>query len=282
VAKKSGKWRLTRGQNWLDKNPVEQTIDVPGIAVPDKSKNSTGSLAGLNIELLATADGSFAVCVAGGNYWATTKGRKGTEDNVVSVVDLRTFQVLTTVHQDGISDYFVDRAGRLVLEESVIEGNGPIVPNQRRRREVTLRFFTLPALMQDGACRFTETLEGRTWVPHDQDCGSSLAELLQGLNPERSASIRDGSPCVPAGLTRDGRLTAESCQTIRRGFFNPAVTDQHVNIFSTKTGARVGTVKETTRDSVNFRFAENNGQDYVLFLEGGTQLKVYEISEPHP
>ena len=36
VGKKDGKWRLTRIQNWWDKSASDQTIDVPGIAVPDK------------------------------------------------------------------------------------------------------------------------------------------------------------------------------------------------------------------------------------------------------
>jgi hypothetical protein len=55
----------------------------------------------------------------------------------------------------------------------------------------------------------------------------------------------------------------------------------HENIYSAKSGAQIGTIKETTRDTVNARFAEHDGRDYLLVLEGGTQLKVYEITESH-
>ncbi len=273
VAKRDGKWRLTRVRNWLDKNPVEQTIDVPGIVVPEKSKGGPAQLISLSIELLVTPDGGFAICVATGGYRNSQRG--GAADNVVSVIDLRTFKVLTTVHQDGSSEHYVDRAGRFVLGKSVVQGGiGPTVPNQRISREVTLRFFTLPDVTPDGTCRFTETLERRTWAPDDPDCGSSLEE--------RSRTLPIGSPCDPADTTRDGRLRGEFCQNIRRGFFNPVVTDQHVNIFSAQTGAQIGVIKETTRDTVGARLAEHGGRDYLLVMEGGTQLKVYEITEPHP
>jgi hypothetical protein len=284
VPKRNGKWRLTRVRNWLDKSPADQTIDVPGISVPEKSGSSPGSLVGLNIELLVTSDGSFAVTVATGNYWATSKGKDGTIDNVVSVVDLRTLQILTTIHQDGSSGHYVDRMGRLVLEKSMVEGNSPTVPNQSRRRGVSLRFFTLPGLAADGVCRFTETLEGRTWAPHDQDCGPGLQELLDGLTPTRSSFFPAGSPCRSAGVSRDGQFRWENCETDGRSFFweNPTVTDRHVNIFSAKSAAQIGVVKETTRDSVDSRFAEHDGRDYLLVMEGGTQLKIYEITEPRP
>jgi hypothetical protein len=283
VAKRDGKWRLTRVRNWLDKDPTEQTIDVPGISVPEKSRNGPTFLALLSSELLVTADGSFAICVATG-YWANNGQRGGPSDNIVSVIDLRTLQILNTVHQDGFSEHFVDRAGGLVLEQMVMEGNSPIVANQSRQRGTTLRFFTLPALAPNGSCHFTETLAGSAWVPHDQDCGPGLQGILDGLSPPRSSSLPSGPPCAPATTSRDGWFRLESCQTMGHSFFleYPTITDRHENLFSVKTGAQIGTVKETTRDSVNSRLAEHNGRDYLLVMEGGTQLKVYEITEPHP
>src|SRR5580704_17312465 len=62
VAKKDGKWRLTRVRNWLDKNPVDETIDVPGIGLSLQSKDSSNVL--ILADLLATPDGRFAVGVA--------------------------------------------------------------------------------------------------------------------------------------------------------------------------------------------------------------------------
>jgi len=57
-------------------------------------------------------------------------------------------------------------------------------------------------------------------------------------------------------------------------------TELKDRITSVETGALIGTVKETTRDSVRSDFASLNGHDYLLVIEGGTQLKVYEITPP--
>ncbi len=215
IPKKSGAWRLTRVRNWLDKNPVEQTIDVPGVE------------AATSLDLLVTPDGRFATCVA--TALKKVDGRRGgTIDNLVSIVDLRTFQILSSTHQEGKGEHSVDAGGHLILREQVSRGNLPTVISQSKESEY-------------------------------------------------------GYPCRSAGTTQDGLFRLESCQTVGHSFFweNPTVTDVHQNVFSVKTGAQIGTVKETTRDTVNARFAEHDGRDYLLVLEGGTELKVYEITEPH-
>lgn len=60
---------------------------------------------------------------------------------------------------------------------------------------------------------------------------------------------------------------------------NPVVTDIHVNIQSVKTGSTVGTINETNHDSLNSRLASLNARDFLLVMEGGTKLKVYELRE---
>jgi hypothetical protein len=282
VAKGDGKWRLTRLRNWLDKNPIEQTIDVPGIAVPEKPKGSRFNLALLTLtaNLLVTQDGALAICVA-----------RGTE-SVLSIIDLRTSQILLTVHLGGSSTnstYYVDRTGRLVLEETKIEGITAVVANQSRNSETTLKFFALPGLAPEGSCHFAEALQGRRWIPHDQDCGPSLEGLLNGLVPPRDRTLPSGPPCgwSPKKPSRDDRFWLETCQTTGAGAFalfsdTPGITARYANILSTKTGTLVGVVNETKRDTVNAQFAEHNGRDYLLIIEGGTTLKAYEIKDTRP
>jgi hypothetical protein len=215
IPKKIGPWRLTRVRNWLDKNPIEQTIDVPGIE------------AATSLDLLVTPDGRFATCVATALKKVDGQGG-GTIDNLVSVVDLRTFQLLSSVHQEGNGEHSVDAGGHLILREQVSRGNLPTAISQSKESE-------------------------------------------------------HGYPCRTAGVTRDGMFRWESCVTTGRSFFweYPTITDRHENIFSVKTGAQIGTVKETTRATVSSSLAEHGGRDYLLVLEGGTELKVYEITEPH-
>jgi hypothetical protein len=216
IPKKSGPWRLTRVRNWLDKNPVEQTIDVPGIE------------AATSLDLLVTPDGRFATCVA--TALKKVDGQRGgTIDNLVSIVDLRTFQMLSSVHQEGNGEHSVDAGGHLILKEQVSRGNLPTVISQSKESE-------------------------------------------------------HGYPCHSAGTTQDGLFRLESCQTTGHSLFweSPTVTDIHETIFSVKTGGRIGTVKETTRDTVISRFAEHDGGDYLLVLEGGMRLRIYEITDSHP
>jgi hypothetical protein len=215
IPKRIGPWRLTRMRNWLDKSPIEQTIDVPGIS------------GATSLDLLVTPDGRFATCVA--TILKKVDGqREGTIDNLVSIVDLRTFQIVSSIYQEGSGEHSVDSSGYLILETPISRGTQARV-------------------------------------------------LRQGEDSKY------GYPCGTVAVTRDGLFRWESCQTMGHSFLceNPTITDRHENIFSTKTGAQIGVIKETTRDTVGAGLAEHEGRDYLLVLEGGTQLKVYEITEPH-
>jgi hypothetical protein len=46
-----------------------------------------------------------------------------------------------------------------------------------------------------------------------------------------------------------------------------------------KTGHQLGSVEESVSDTVESRFASNDGRDYLLVMEGGWRLKVYAIVE---
>ena len=221
VGKSDGKWRLTRVRNWLDKSPSEQTIEVPGLTAATSHDFTS-------LDLLVTPDGRFATCVA--TILKKVDGQRGgTFDNLVSIVDLRTFQIVSSVHQEGTGEHSVDTSGHLILEEPVSRG-------------------------------------------------TSARVVRQGEDNKY------GYPCDSAGVTRDGLFRLESCQTMGHTFFweYPTITNRHENIYSTKTGARVGAVKEPRARRLALGLAEVSGRDYLLVVEGGTQLKVYEIAEPHP
>ncbi len=81
-------------------------------------------------------------------------------------------------------------------------------------------------------------------------------------------------------MTPDGRFKLEYAQNFHHNLRdNPVVTDIHVNIQSVKTGSTVGTINETNHDSLNSRLASLNARDFLLVMEGGTKLKVYELRE---
>lgn len=215
VAKKDGKWRLTRIRNWLDKNPVEQTIEVPGISASAQPNDSPAPLVLVSVHLLATSDGNLAIAVA------TGARANRSFDNIVSVIDLRTFRVLTTAHQNGNLQYFSDRADRLLaIQETSRYGS---------QTESRLEFLTLPGLADTHACRFSETVVNSTSIPQDLDCATilnkdagspGLAELLQGLVDARGLPLirtKQLLPC-PVNCSPDGRFRTRRITNFRRNW----------------------------------------------------------------
>jgi hypothetical protein len=283
VAKESGKWRLSRIRGWLDKKPGEQTIDVPGLSRKDFAQSFPPWFA----SLFVTVDGNFAVCISSGDG-TRADGRRGVDD-IVSVVDLREFRVLTTIHADD-GGFYLDRMQRLVLETSK---SFPRVAGQdalRGGNDVKLTVMDLPTLRVVGQCQFKEWMSSGTVERREgeESCdgllapGSggrvSVATYLDRLEDSYGfPRKRTPSPPCPVVATRDGKFELEFCQNFHKNFWgNPVVTDNRVNIRSLKAGS-VATVNLTSRDSVTTKLAYQSGRDFLLVVEGGTKLKVYEL-----
>jgi len=60
IANPDGKWRLSRARGWLEKEPREDTITVPGLVLGERRDWSSRWKA----TLFLTADGMFAICEA--------------------------------------------------------------------------------------------------------------------------------------------------------------------------------------------------------------------------
>lgn len=267
LAKQDGGWRLMRIRNWLDQRPEVESVAVPG-------PPGVSPAAGVSATLLITTEGPLAVAIATG----PVRGDNG-YDNVVSVIDSRNLSVLATVHQSGILEYSLDRNGGLVSVEADHAGRVPVTANQGAAT-VRLRFFALPGLMPSGSCQFSESRQAGAWIPHDADCGPSLRDILDGLNPPifQEAAHRSHQ------FSPDGRYRGDDQVAFGHTFFEGAlfIKEDHEDIYDTKSGNLIGTVKYTTRDSVISHFASLAGRDYLLVMEGGTKLKVYQIPELVP
>lgn len=226
AVKPDGKWLLTRIRGWLDKTPLEKTIDVPGW-----SRSDMADLFGpARVDLFVTTDGRFAICIASAKW---NRNQKAFFDSLISVVDLQRFEVVATAHPPADSSesrsFYLDRAQHLVLVAS------------------TERLFLLdlPGLAVADQCRLKE-------------CGRYLEGLVDsaGLPP----------PCPSREATGDGRFALERC-------------DGRLNIRSLKTGNTIGTINPADRNTVASRLVSLNGRDFLLVMEGGTKLKVWELRE---
>jgi hypothetical protein len=291
VVNKEGKWRLSRVRGWLDKEPKEDTIVVPGLAPGDRKQWVAPFSAGL----LVTPDGRFAICIASGS-----RAPNRTNVELVSVVDLSEFKVVTSVHAADLPvlagafrTYRFDSDRHLIVQA--------FTPFQRRHgddvssggSQVTLAALSLPDLTVTGQCQYSEWIRNGAPVHRDgeQACATlvssagdtgSLSKFLDDFvmsgGVERYAP-RDDSPC-PGYVSRDGRFEREICQESHRGFWgNQVVTKSVENIEAVETGKRLGSITEPVHESVRSSFASMNGRDYLLLMENGVRLLVYAIPE---
>jgi hypothetical protein len=307
VAKPDGNWRLSRIRKWLDPEPEERTIGIPGLVLGDR-KQWFGSM---EARLLIAKDGRFAICEAAGPR-IQPNARKLDFVKVVSIIDLRTFVVIRTLRDSdlpglasGIRSLALDQDDDLVVHASESLPRKAGEKLMEGGRDVLLANFGVPDLSQRWQCQYSEGLySGRVvWRKGEENCGSLLkvpnsgfstvAEYLSGLRygneTERQGYRADAQwaytlgmhdvNCGSTYLSSDGQLQKVSCASLRRAFWAGMVATKVVErISEVKTGRQVGLIEETTRDTVKSRLAVLDGVSYLLVVEGGTRLRVYRIS----
>ena len=251
VPKRNGTWRLTRVRNWLDAEPLEQTIDIPGIAVPLRTADSDRRVSTLQMRLIVTSDGSFAITIADGT-WRNRTGYATSNDDVVSVIDLHSFRVVKNIQgpvlsmepahgRDGairVREYAVDAENLLVRTTTSLRDPVSYCDNATQqtlrvsttefdgnRSEVDLRFLTLPDLADTGECHFREkrTCGAKTTEDPSGSCAEllrrkqgkpvPLADFLNLFSDLYQLRMKDPLEhhCPTTGITRDGRFEKESC-----------------------------------------------------------------------
>ena len=154
IANADGKWRFSRIRGWLENVPHEETITVPGLSLTDHKW-----LGAWNAEILLTADGKFAVCIAYDWYKDPRIGR----ENFVSVVDLLEFKLVTNIRASEVPalggdyrTYHLDRGGYLAVQAFTPFPRQPGDDITSGASNVKLALLPIPDLIVAGACRYAE------------------------------------------------------------------------------------------------------------------------------
>jgi hypothetical protein len=290
IASDENRWRLSRVRRWLDDQPIEESLAVPGLGRGD------GDVwAGLSTTLFLSPDGKLAVCIASGARRAAAYERQ----EFVSVVDLSQFRVIVTVRPSSLAhlagsyrSFNLNRNGRLVVNGITSTRSDGIFRSQHK-----LAILALPGLDVIDGCEYSEwstgVLGSGSHLESEGACAglvknagvASLQEYLRAFidNDEvlESGRVR---PAECAFLTyasyvsRDGRLRRELCTSGHRSFWgNFVVSNARENVFSAETGKKLGSIKWPSSHPLQARFTVANGQDYLMVMEGGTLLRVYHI-----
>lgn len=304
IANKEGRWRLSRVKAWQETEPHEDMTVVPGLVYGERAQwNSPWSP-----ELLVTPDGGFVVCIA--SAWRS-HDRGGGQDEVVSVVNLADLKALASIHSPTIpalsGDYrlhYLDGRGHLVIESYTPNPRRPGHDITASGSQVKLALLSLPTLAVSDQCEYSEW--SRTGSPTRREDNGSCATLL--AHSDRPASLSafisslidekteaNGSKemdrtdqrhrppqCAFLRYARvassDGRYEREICLRSHRGFWgSPVITDSVENTFDAKTGELIGSVNEPVT-SVRSTFVSAGGREYLLSMEGGTHLTVYQVT----
>ena len=294
VANDDGTWRLSRVRHWLDQQPLEESLSLPGLVQGGREGWSGWGI--WSQQLSISPDGNVALCIVSAN-----NGRE--RQDLVSVVSLDHLKIVTSVRTSALAEvsgnfrtYRLDRRGHLVVDASTPFPRQPGDDAFFGGASHKLATFALPRLSMTGNCEYSEWMGRGSVVRRENE--SNCAGLLQnsGVNSldelsktfvetDEVTQTTKGAP--PGGcafltyishISRDGRLRRELCSGGHRGFFgNFAVTGVRENIYSVQTGQQLGFIKEPSDHPLQSRFATLDGRDYLLVMEGGTRLWVYQI-----
>jgi len=284
-AQSDGQWKLTRVRSWADKQPLQETITVPGVAW-----NSFKGMFFVTPNVLVTPDGRYAVCLASSSRFQGFGPGSMTIEDVVSVVDLRAFALVKTAHppgpRDTINTWSMDNAGSVVFEATALDSN------TNSGMAMDLWMLSVPELAVAAHCRYVKRSSGTLperplRLDASHDCDTLLAK--SGTGTRSLQEYFDSIPDQAGFLKRtriqdspfmigspDGRfvLEAQGCP-IQHLFGRVRSVDAMENVVLRSPRTPVGEI--SCKNAA--RFAVVNGRDYLLLMENNTEVKVYEVTD---
>jgi len=288
IAKDSGEWQLYRVRNWLDAASSEEELILPGFF----SKQDRQDLETLSAQVFVTTDGAHAVCVGSAEWLKRVRGRaagKAKSDDVISVVDLKTFKVVSSTRTREL--------GLLEFHGVRLDGEGRVLVQSLSSEPRTGAFIQLdiPSLRARPTCSYNWTVDS-SYKEHPititgNECHDALKSLtLEQYLQESQAESADRSPAcdnnnaefcrLAREWTADGKFGIGSYSSGHDNFWGSWVTtESKYVIFSTAKREEVGEIKLPTNESVRKLQTSVEGRNYILLLYGGIRLSVYELQD---
>jgi hypothetical protein len=306
VAKDTGDWEFYRVSGWLSPKPKIERLVLSGYFSKKDSKRNEKPLEQLSARIFVTRDGKYAVCVASAEWLKRVRGwavGSATSDDIISTVDLSTFKVVArkqTADMNLFEFHGVDldaegsiRVGSLAPNGSV--EHGKYVPSGEPQHAAFIR-LRIPSLEARPRCAY-DWIEDSPGKRHPQaipnsNCNealtsTTLSDYLRDeephFNPKTKACANNSSEfCkVPAEeFTADGKFGVGLRSEGHDNFFGSWVfTSETLIVFSTSRAVDIGEIKEPTDDSWKEKLIALEGRDFLLTIQSGTHLTVYELRD---
>jgi hypothetical protein len=246
----------------------------------------------MSARVFATRDGKYAICVGSAEWGKRVSGRAvghATSDDVISIVDLSTFKIVATAQTQsldllGFHGVVLDDDGFVRVESSGLKHNAFVR-------------LSVPTLEAGPKCAYDwiEDSPGKQYPQPttDKECQGILKTraLADYLHEGQVLSAQSVKVCensnsefchIPGELTADEKFGVGYRSVGHDSFLGSWVTTSNSYvIFSASRGIDIGEIKEPTNDSFRDSLAFVRGQDYLLVLQSGTHLLVYELQD-HP
>lgn len=294
VAKDTGEWELYRASNWLDQKPTIEKLALPGFFSKGDSKRDGKPIETMSARVFTARDGKYAICVGSAEWLKRVSGRAvghATSDDVISVVDLSTFKIVATAQTQSFD--LLEFHGLALDDDGFVrvESSSPGLKHSAFVR------LSVPSLKVGPKCAYDwiEDLPGKRYPQPttDKECHEILKTRALGdyLHEGQVLSAQSVKVCennnsefchIPGELTADGKFGVGHRSDGHDNFFGSWMTTSNSYvIFSASQGIDIGEIKEPTNDSFHDSLAFVRGQDYLLVLQSGTHLLVYELQD-HP
>jgi hypothetical protein len=271
IANDTGVWQLYRVRNWLDASPPEEKLLLSGFF----SNQDRHDLETLTAQILVTTDGAYAICVGSAEWLKRVRGwavGNANSDDVISVVDLKTFKVITSTRTKDLG--LLESHGVRLDQEGHV-----LVDSLSSGKQKTGAFIQLdiPSLKAGPRCSYSWTVDS-SYKQHpvpltEGECRDALKSLSieQYLQEQEPKSVRDWPPCensnsdfcrLSSELTPDGKFALGYYSTGHDNFWGSWVTTEaKYVIFSVAKGREVGEIKISPNESTAKLQASVEGRD---------------------
>lgn len=286
--RRTGVWELYRVRGWDTGRPVIDHLQLADYF----SSHDQHDLEDMNVKLYISPDGMNAVCVGSASWLKRVNGKavgKSRTNSIITVIDLARFKPVKRAETKELDllefqSVEMDKEGRILVNSSVF-GNTP------QREFVQL---AVPSLDVGQRCIYAMVKSGptaeqavaKTVDACRQDLG--MASLEEYLKRAAAIPAATGFVCKdakaeycpqPDRFTPDDRfglgVRSEGHDGLLGGWVQTRIT---AIVFSAKTHVEVGQL-DLTRTSPYLKLASVNGKDFLVSVEAGSKVIVYELND---
>ena len=288
IASDTGDWELYSVADWLGTQPRVRKLVLSNFF----SKKDRKDLELLGPSVFVTRNGAYAVCVGSAEWLKRVNGRavgNAKSDDIIVVVDLSNFTVVATTRTKNM-DLFEFHGVSLDGEDYLRVDS---LSSGESRHSAFIR-LKVPDLVAGPRCEYEWVIDPparrHPQAVTTEACAQALKSkpLSDYLQPRQPSSGAKPPPCqdnasefcrIPGEFTADGSFGVGLKSEGHDNIFGWVTTSNTLIVFSSKKGTDIADIAEPKDDSFATLLAFEQGRNFLLVVQRGTHLTVYELRD---